>query len=667
MSRRKKHGVILILLFLTAFAYADEQTWVFTSIPDFVNTDLGTLVGYPGYPDGYNDSTTAGFEATLAFYLDALAAENSELVLVAGDLVEGEWHRDSTGRYIFGYYGTHAERQTSLVNAADLYYSQWVDRFTSRGLTPYACVGDHELGDNNWGAGSNRARLVPDFKDAFAKYFTKDSNGVHKFSSRPVGTPYEDTSYAFQHKNVLFITIDVFRQDDPYTKLDNRTGSVVATVDGNHLTWLDNVLTAADSDPNIDHVIVQAHSPVLTPVRVRGSSELYLRDYDGTTDGSNADWGANTDFWQTLAAHDVDFFFAGEVHHNTLSISDGVIQIVHDGIPYSSGNYLLCKVTGKKIEFEIKHVDIGQGTEKFWQTVASNKTETVVDPCSLIEGWQTVATATYDKSTGVKKLTNLTGELIPYAPGVDDGSVEWSAKFETTGPYGKNFDFEDPPNWGTTGELSQDVIDWEEIGQKSLIDWEDGSWAPVGMTNIARVKAADSGRIWQNMAHAWSLNDVYRLSFDAYEVGWRSSDSETGDKIYFSINESDGTVLSSVGNINVDGTLSGDSAGSVTYGATPHNFEYLIYASDWQSNPDASEGKQLQILFGADGGVVWLDNVSFCMLPDLDCSGDVDLVDFAKMAYGWMSSDVLLDIAPPVGDGLVDANDLEILMNNWLR
>lgn len=415
---------VLLTLVLCANRALAQESWKFASIPDFMNVDLATLEGYPGYPDGRLDSTTSGFEATLAFYLDAIAAEDVDFVLVAGDLVEGEWHHDPTGRRIFGNYGSLAERRSSLYNAADLYYTQWLERFTSRGLRVYPAVGDHELGDNNWGTGSSRALLVPDFKIAFARYFTQDPNGQSLFngtingvSARPVDTPYEDTAYAFVNKNMLIVTVDAFRQDDPRTKLDNRTGSVLGTVDGEQLVWLDALLAAARNDPGIDHIIVQAHSPVLTPVRVRGSSELYLRDYDNTTNASNADRGPATDFWQTLARHDVDFFFCGEVHDNTLSISNNVIQLVHDGIPYTQGHYLVGTVTGDQIELELNYVDIGPGIERHWNTVNNAKLETAVQGSA----WETVATALYDKSTSQKRLINPTGDLIPF--GSNDGSI----------------------------------------------------------------------------------------------------------------------------------------------------------------------------------------------------------------------------------------------------
>ena len=67
-------------------------------------------------------------------------------------------------------------------------------------------VGDHEMGDNPWPAGSAVARCQPQFREAFAKEFNVNPDGgrflyekkIGKAASRPLGTPYENTSYAYR-------------------------------------------------------------------------------------------------------------------------------------------------------------------------------------------------------------------------------------------------------------------------------------------------------------------------------------------------------------------------------------------------------------------------------------------------------------------------------------
>ena len=647
-----------------------EESWTFVSIPDFMNADIGTLAGYPGFPDGGKDSTTAGFEATLAFYLDAIAAENPDMVMVAGDLVEGEWHHDTTGRNIFGTYGTHAERELSLDNAANLYYGHWVDRFTSRGLNNvYPAVGDHELGDNDWPVNSNRGRLVPNFKDAFARHFTRNSLGqtlyggtINGASARPIGTPFEDTSYAVQNKNLLLVSVDVFRQDDPSVKLDNRTGSVLANVDGAHLAWLDSLLTAANADPTIEHIIVQGHSPVLTPVRVRGSSELYLRDYDNTTNASNADKQANTDFWQTLATHDVDFYFAGEVHHNTLSISNGVTQIVSDGIPFSDGNYLVGKVTGKKIEFEIKHVDIGPGPETFWQTVGNNKRETIV----LGTAWETSATATYDKSSGSKVLVNANGDLAPF--GTNDGSITLQTRVVTNqtlevGPDGivlvpaevfiDNHNFQRPVGSGGPGIASGTVNGWtEEVNNASTIDGEAGGNAPIHFDQTGRLHNISGAAINQDLGGYWVEGETYTLSFNGWEAGWRIG--ETGDTFEVELREQNGTVLWTTGSINVDGTLTG-SYGNITEVGAPNAYSFEI---DTDTFTDGTPGSPLNLRIKRIGGVSWFDNFTLASDTQKITGSQMNIDDQFVMEIG---SELKMDLYDPnVHDRLIVGGEMSI-------
>lgn len=668
---------VLVLFSALRVSATAEESWKFVSIPDFMNADIGTLVGYPGFPDGGKDSTTPGFEATLAFYLDAIAAEQPEMVLVAGDLVEGEWHRDSTGRNIFGTYGSHAEREVSLDNAANLYYGQWLERFTSRGLNNvYAAIGDHELGDNDWGTGSNRARLVPNFKDAFARHFTQDDQGQSLFAgkingvdARPVGTPYENTSYAVKTNNVLLVTLDVFRQDSPSTKLDNRTGSVLATMGGDHLAWLDTLLAAAETDPNIDHVIVQAHTPVLTPVRVRGSSELYLRDYDDTTNRSNADQGAATDLWQTLAARNVDFFFAGEVHHNTLSVSNGVTQLVHDGIPFSEGHYLVGTVTGKKVEFELKHVDIGSGTETFWQTVGNNKRETVV----LGTEWETAATATYDKSTGMKKLINPTGELAPF--GTNDGSIVVQQRVlngETleVGGLGlevvpaqvaiQNHNFEQPAGTGPPGIVSGTVVGWnEEVGNASTIDGEAGGSAPANFSQTGRLHDINGAAIHQNLDAYWVEGETYTLTFNGWEAGWRVGTE--GDAFAVELLQQDGTLLWTSGSIDVDGTLSG-SYGNISEVGAPNAYSFDIETNTFTSG---TPGSSLRLRVRRAGGVTWFDN--FTLTSDTaKHNGLVSVEEFATKAGSTLRMELfdtaVFDRVLAFGDMFIEGGTLEVAL-----
>lgn len=104
--------------------------------------------------------------------------------------------------------------------AAGLNYPEWRLWFARRSLTVYPAVGDHEMGDNDWLVGRKKAHLVPEYRRLFAKYFTTNEDGRYRFQSRPKGTPHQATAYAFQHENVLVVTVD------PHHQLDGRKGDV---------------------------------------------------------------------------------------------------------------------------------------------------------------------------------------------------------------------------------------------------------------------------------------------------------------------------------------------------------------------------------------------------------------------------------------------------------
>ena len=144
-------------------------------------------------------------------------------------------------------------------------------------------------------------------------------------SSRPIGTPYENTSFAHQHKNVLFITVDCFHNygHDYFNATTGvgGEGAVSVTVQGEHLQWFEIVLQEARKNDSIKHIIVQAHVPILQPVRRVSSS------------GQFWDFGENSEFWKIMSAYDVDFYLAGEVHAISASKaeSSNTVQIASRG------------------------------------------------------------------------------------------------------------------------------------------------------------------------------------------------------------------------------------------------------------------------------------------------------------------------------------------------
>jgi len=80
-------------------------------------------------------------------------------------------------------------------------------------------------------------------------------------------------------------------------------------------------------------------------------------------------------------------------------------------------------------------------------------------------------------------------------------------------------------------------------------------------------------------------------------------------------------------------------------------------------------GIQADFVFGQAGGTTVVD-VCEPTARDVDFNGDagINFQDFAQLAQHWRGTDAATDVAPwPLGDGLVDLNDLSILMRFWLQ
>jgi len=292
--------VIAALLLMQSTAHAEEP-WRFITLADW---HIGEIYVQPNRYPGAAKEAMGGLKMLKANY-------GGELVMLPGDSNVGHW---DTEKFIRSFKPglTPAE---AILQAGKLCYSGMVDAFKEAGYSKLLmAVGDHELGDNPWPPGTAVSKCQPQFREAFAKVFNVNPDGgefrynkpIGKAASRPLGTPYETTSYAYQYKNVLFVTVDVFHQEDPDKQIGMQ-GSVTGAVVGKHLEWLDHVLSEARKDSSIKHIFVQSHLPVVQPVRRVNSSGMLMDDE------------MESDFWKTLRKHKVDIYFAGEVHSNTVT------------------------------------------------------------------------------------------------------------------------------------------------------------------------------------------------------------------------------------------------------------------------------------------------------------------------------------------------------------
>ncbi len=354
MSRMRAVALVLAvvpaLLVAPVGAANEAPRLTFVSAPDMWNSDIGDASRAPFW-DGGENSTNVFYETATAKVFDNLTRHDPDFALVAGDMVEGHWYGDSDNRGIFGPVATHRQRRTAVANAGATYYPQWIDAWRSRGVPVHTAVGDHEIGDNPWPANGAKARLFRAFKKTWSDHFTVPG-GTFRYSNRPVGTRFERSAYAIRRGPVLVVTVDVFNQHADTT--------VHAEVVNGQLDWVQRVLASARADRTIEYVIVQGHTPAVTPVRSHRSSAMVLEQ------------GTSSAFWKLLAKYQVDLYLAGEVHATTAGNYGGVEQVAHGGIiGYGEHmSYLVGEVYADRLELKLMTAPVttlSPPDQKLWQ------------------------------------------------------------------------------------------------------------------------------------------------------------------------------------------------------------------------------------------------------------------------------------------------------------
>ncbi|VGO16440.1 hypothetical protein PDESU_05031 [Pontiella desulfatans] len=327
---------IVTCILMTAVAVQAEEPWRFLLLADWHSAEKYTQL----------EKETDWLEEAIAedVAVVRMLKENygGELILMPGDSNGGHW---DTPNFIKNNF-PGAMPEESVLEAGRLCYSGMIVSFRKGGYSKLImAVGDHEVGDNPWPPGSDVSRCQPQFRESFAKEFNRNPDGgrflyekpIGQAASRPLGTKYEETSYAYRHKNILFITLDAFHQEDP-DKSIGPEGSVTGTITGPHLQWLEEVLSEARKDAGIKHILVQSHLPVIYPVRKVNSSGMLMDD------------DIRSPFWQLLRKYKVDIYFAGEVHANTVTKDPGsdVIQLVSRGNFFN--NFQTLDISDDRIE-----------------------------------------------------------------------------------------------------------------------------------------------------------------------------------------------------------------------------------------------------------------------------------------------------------------------------
>jgi len=463
-------------------SYEKTEPWRFISLADWHWAEK-YIMG-----ERYDEHKTAVDEniATLKWMKEV---HGGDLIILPGDSNGGHW---DTPKFIKKFNADLTPRE-SILQAGKLCYDGMVDTFERGGYSNLLmAVGDHEVGDNPWPANSDVSKYQAEFRSSFAtafNYSTGNGSDTRSFkytqkignaNSRPLGTIYQDTSYAYQHKNALFVTMDVFHQEDYKVNIGEQ-GTVTGTVVGPHLTWFESVLSEARKDSSIKHIFVQSHLPVIYPVRKVSSSGMLI------------DNGIDNPFWQLMREYKVDIYFAGEVHANTVTKDpqSDLLQVVSRGNFFT--NFQTIDITQDKIEMTL-HRHFG---------------EKVTDGNYRVTG-----TLSIDKSTN-KTSIKATGGLA---------LLETKSKL-------LHFDFEqdfaeiDRPINGLSEKKSSYVIDGKKVSRTiaNLGTFGDQYDALHHNVNIVPAKNGNSGKFSQDSRMAvFAMGPLQGKHAVAYELSFKT-------------------------------------------------------------------------------------------------------------------------------------------------
>jgi hypothetical protein len=244
-------------------------------------------VGMPYTPDGIYDQisldtiihdSAPGDDVVIAscpdvhngmsFLFQNLQNRHYDALMISGDVVEGRW-------WMQEYIDKWGEDPAIRVPAeADVQYGNFLDEFQYYQVADklLMCPGDHEYGDDSmWEFGTTYSAEFPYFRSSYATTFNLDDSGntlyggtIAGVPQRPVGTDYDNTSYAVIESNVLIVSLDLHYFVGPDVEL-GEYGTVSPELTPDQKIWFDDILQAGNSLDSVDFIVVQSHYPVLPP------------------------------------------------------------------------------------------------------------------------------------------------------------------------------------------------------------------------------------------------------------------------------------------------------------------------------------------------------------------------------------------------------------------
>jgi hypothetical protein len=467
-----------------------------------INPNVGNFVG----------TVENGYYGASQVLLQALAGENADFFTVSGDMLYTRWPKGSQ-------LGGDVTQDANHIRAqADIYYDDWiqaVDQYAGFDLDDvYTIVGDHEVGDNDWGV--NKRPLIPYYREV---YVDKLGNETTVAGGAYVAAPaeFEGRTYAVQRGNMLLVGIDqfeTFTSGGAYTNTGSQIASVKVDVTGAQLAWLENTLTMADNDPTIDHIVVMGHAPIA------GRDAVKV----GHSSGLKNSTGENGPLWQTLAEHNVDLYLPGEVHDISMQMANDVLQVVTgtnifqpsdaagvtnigfnlNSPQISEQNYMVVEVYEDRIDLTIKQIET-----KIWGNRGGSFDPLNDDPYKNREarvaidtaeaGFQVVGTLTIDTSGDSPVYMNRTGLFVS----------EWT--------------FGAPINIDLNGDTLVDIFDSRRFKQ----------YFHTSLSNLTATEAFARGDLNGDFLSNYLDFRIFKLAYNqqigdgAFEQAWASPEPTT--------------------------------------------------------------------------------------------------------------------------------------------
>lgn len=349
------NSILILVLAVTLQSLKKENKtdkWRFVNAPDMHNVEEFSKVWRSAWGndfESYEAFRKNKIEELSVTFEHVYESYNAELFVSPGDCNSARWDSRWGTKFRENFRSVpeyaNLSNEEIILEASKLCYTALNEIVYSSGYKEFLmAVGDHELGDNPWPKGSEAPTSLPYFRQGFANHFTLKSPGgesrfnipIGKALARPIGTIYENTSNAVQYKNVLFVTLDVFRFDGEGIELGEE-GLVCGDLTGEHLKWFESVLKEAQNIPSINHIIVQAHLPIIYPVKKYASSGMLMSG------------ASNNILLKIMRKYHVDLYLAGEVHMNTVTKDPESDLVQFAGRGNGLSNYSVIEVEPKKL------------------------------------------------------------------------------------------------------------------------------------------------------------------------------------------------------------------------------------------------------------------------------------------------------------------------------